>query len=384
LYGGYPDILFDAVVDEETGVCAPTIDPSAVSSYEYGAKGWLTWLSLAIMLAEALTSLSFLALKQIGPACKAACGGDGAETDDVEVAPLKQRVPATWWMTGLLIASAATVGTISPLFNIPYWQSILSVFLSCFIGVLAVRALGATDLNPASGVGKLSQLIFAAIPGTGVVTNVIAGGIAESAAIQAGDLMQDMKAAHILRSSPRAMFMGQLIGASVSSFVTVAAYNLYQNIYNIGDPNGGFPAPSMHIWRDMAEVLSKGTDELDPSVMDVGLYLVIAGIALPVLEEILPTALHAFLPSGVALGMGIYVTPNWIFPRFVGSLWELVWRKCAPEHYDTHMLMVASGLVLGEGFFSIFALVIDGVGMPKFELTMIEGGGGGGGGGGGH
>lgn len=101
LYGGYPDILFDAVVDEETGVCAPTIDPSvrgegsgpansttppnlseceqAVSSYEYGAKGWLTWLSLAIMLAEALTSLSFLALKQIGPACKAACGGDGAE-----------------------------------------------------------------------------------------------------------------------------------------------------------------------------------------------------------------------------------------------------------------------------------------------------------------
>jgi len=46
--------------------------------------------------------------------------------------------------------------------------------------------------------------------------------------------------------------------------------------------------------------------------------------------------------------------------------------------------MVASGLVLGEGFFSIFALVIDGVGMPKFELTMIEGGGGGGGGGGGH
>ena len=116
----------------------------------------------------------------------------------------------------------------------PYRQSILSVFLSCFIGVLAVRALGATDLNPASGVGKLSQLIFAAIPGTGVVTNVIAGGIAESAAIQAGDLMQDMKAAHILRSSPRAMFMGQLIGASVSSFVTVAAYNLYQNIYNIG------------------------------------------------------------------------------------------------------------------------------------------------------
>ena len=51
----------------------------------------------------------------------------------------------------------------------------------------------------------------------------------------------------------------------------------------------------------------------------MGLYLVIAGIALPVLEEILPTALHAFLPSGVALGMGIYVTPNWIFPRFVGA-----------------------------------------------------------------
>lgn len=40
----------------------------------------------------------------------------------------------------------------------------------------SVRALGETDLNPVSGLGKISQLVFALIQPGNVVANIIAGG----------------------------------------------------------------------------------------------------------------------------------------------------------------------------------------------------------------
>ena len=44
-----------------------------------------------------------------------------------------------------------------------------------------------------SGVGKVSQLVFAFVAPGNVVSNILAGGIAEAGAQQAGDLMQDLK-----------------------------------------------------------------------------------------------------------------------------------------------------------------------------------------------
>lgn len=40
-----------------------------------------------------------------------------------------------------------------------------------------VRALGETDLNPVSGLGKISQLIFAVVQPSNIVANLVAGGV---------------------------------------------------------------------------------------------------------------------------------------------------------------------------------------------------------------
>lgn len=56
-----------------------------------------------------------------------------------------------------------------------------------------VRSLGETDLNPVSAIGKISQLIFAVVQPGNIVANLVAGGLSEAGAAQAGDLMQDLK-----------------------------------------------------------------------------------------------------------------------------------------------------------------------------------------------
>lgn len=48
--------------------------------------------------------------------------------------------------------------------------------------------------------------------------------------------MQDLKTGHLLRASPRAQFIGQLVGSFFSVFVAVGAYMLYSNSYEIPGP----------------------------------------------------------------------------------------------------------------------------------------------------
>lgn len=47
---------------------------------------------------------------------------------------------------------------LSILFSMPIYEPVLAVGAAALVAILAVRALGETDLNPASGVGKLSQV----------------------------------------------------------------------------------------------------------------------------------------------------------------------------------------------------------------------------------
>ena len=61
------------------------------------------------------------------------------------------------------------------------------MFLNSLSGRLMncrVRALGETDLNPVSGLGKISQLLFALLQPGNVVANIVAGGVAEAGAQQ--------------------------------------------------------------------------------------------------------------------------------------------------------------------------------------------------------
>lgn len=71
---------------------------------------------------------------------------------------------------------------------------IVALPLAFILSIVGVRALGQTDLNPVSGISKLTQLVFALIvPASNpaaVLINVIAGAISEAGAQQAGDIMQ--------------------------------------------------------------------------------------------------------------------------------------------------------------------------------------------------
>ena len=69
-------------------------------------------------------------------------------------------------------------------------------------------------------------------------------------------------------------------------------------------------------------------------------------------------AVRERLPSGIAIAIGMYVTPNWTIPRVIGGFTSYLWGRASPDHSKRYMIVLASGFVLGEGVISIVTAVL--------------------------
>ena len=151
---------------------------------------------------------------------------------------------------------------------IPISLNILAILLALVLSIMGVRALGETDLNPVSGISKLTQLIFAlVVPTTGVhkdhaiIINLLAGAVSEAGALQAGDILQDLKAGHLIGASPKAQFYGQIIGSVLGAFVSAVVYKLYVSVYEI--PGDVFQVPTAYVWIFTARLVTgRGLPEM--------------------------------------------------------------------------------------------------------------------------
>ena len=215
--------------------------PGEMGDWKTGGRGWILWISLGIMLADCLVGLTVVTIKTLISLNQHRYERiDGEEKED-EDAPEDQRISSRTTLIGLFASSVLCIIAVKIVFNgVPLYAIIVAIAIALLLSVLGVRALGETDLNPVSGIGKVSQLIFAVIiprsnPQT-IIINLIAGGIAEAGAQQAGDLMQDLKTGHLLGASPKVQFYGQLIGSLWSAIISAGIYKLYTLVYEIPGP----------------------------------------------------------------------------------------------------------------------------------------------------
>ena len=174
----------------------------------------------------------------------------------------------------LLYGSCSTALADRQLGTIPCCYSCLrEVSVAVVSGVTSVKASGpinrscpstrqSPDMNPVQQFPCFEaslatvmcwQVVFALVAPGRVVPNLVAGAIAEAGAQQAGDMMQDFKAAHLLSVSPRAQFLAMLVGSGASVFVSVVAYELYTAAWPLFGPE--LPAPTARIWLDMASLV---------------------------------------------------------------------------------------------------------------------------------
>ncbi|KAG0237659.1 hypothetical protein BGW41_008324 [Actinomortierella wolfii] len=386
-----------------------------VKSSDTGARGWILWVSLGVMIAEAVVSLlAVVTLSAISHyryrvherrlAERAAAierarsqAEQTGHADDIEIlaheielarqveedAPESELVPLKIWVIGLILSSALCLLLIWVIFkdqHMPVYATLLALVLGSLLSVLGVRALGSTDLNPVSGIGKVSQFVFAGVVPGGIVANLIAGGIAEAGAQQAGDLMQDLKTGHLMGASPRAQFYGQLIGSVASVFISTGVYRLYSNAYTL--PSDTFPVPTAHVWLQLARLVNGQSlpQHTGPFIWGFAALFAVLTLITSIFSD---TAFLkkkngqprtrpewvTWIPNGIAFAIGMYNLPNFTLARFVGGVISLWWDHHCAKYAGSpkakyarlgrvFLIIIASGFVLGEGTFSIVNLVL--------------------------
>ncbi|TLD25669.1 putative oligopeptide transporter [Venturia nashicola] len=384
--------------------------PGPVDDWTTGSKGWIVWISLAIMLADSLVSLGWLILRPIvyyGPALFRHCqraykegdwksiadfdpvssegysaisGSEDVDTPTVAKfqraeeeadAPASHLISAkTTWIC-LFLSLGICVGAVHYTFAnlIPLRLTLLALFLALFLSVMGVRALGETDLNPVSGISKLTQLLFAfVVPRSNknaVIINLIAGALSESGALQAGDLMQDLKAGHLLGAAPKAQFYGQLVGSAVGAVLSACVYKLYTRVYSI--PGDLFQVPTGFVWIFTARLV---TGEGLPRM--VAQWALGSGLMFAVLTMVRTwsrtstgwkKAMLPWVPGGIAVAVGMYNTPSFTLARAIGGLINLYWSKYLKKS-EMPIIVLASGLILGEGLCSIVNLLLASLEVP--------------------
>ena len=285
--------------------------PGPVNDWESGSKGWIVWVSLTIMLADSLISLGWLILRPLvlrapryfakikDPVGRgsfrsyfhldwlkrdgytalrtssesASLGHQTSNTYEPETdfssqsedlpevdAPPEHLVSNRMVVILAILSIGVCILSVRIVFNalIPFYAILLAILLALLLSIMGVRALGETDLNPVSGISKLTQLFFAlVIPASNpnaIIINLLAGAISESGALQAGDMMQDLKAGHLLGAAPKAQFYGQMIGSFVGAIVSAGVYQLYTSVYEV--PSGMFQVPTAYVWIFTARLVT--------------------------------------------------------------------------------------------------------------------------------
>ncbi|KAI1151117.1 OPT oligopeptide transporter protein-domain-containing protein [Nemania diffusa] len=392
--------------------------PGPINDWETGSKGWIVWTSLAIMLADAVISLGHIALRPIiehGPALLMSLGQrydrgglrglfqrhptgyTTVATDETtnrrhstssagglsgissfrdeqgtrkiwnhDDAPPEQLVGTKTVTIGLVLSILFCIGSIHITFGelVPLYGTIIAVFMAMLLSIMGVRALGETDLNPVSGISKIAQLFFALIiPQTNkasVLINLIAGAVSEAGALQAGDLMQDLKTGHLLGAAPKAQFWGQIIGATVGAVVSAWIYRLYTAVYEV--PGDLFQVPTAFVWIFTARLVTgKGLPYMAREFA-MGAAVIFAVFTILRTKGI-RKKWHAYIPGGIAVAVGMYNVPSFTLARTVGGLMNWYWRVRLGRD-DTPLIVLASGFILGEGFLSIANLILQSARVP--------------------
>ena len=296
------------------------------------AQGIVSSLGMGLMMGSGVG----VVLKDILPKAAGVLRGRGSKSSE---GGSRSRLDAS--VLALMVAAAALLACIGLGFG-PL-VAVVVVLLSFVTTIMSAQSVGQTGIDPMEIFGLIVLLAVAAFSDVSQVQLFFVAGVVAVACGLAGDVMSDFKTGAIIGTSPRAMWVGQAIGALLGTVISVAVLTTLASAYGT-DAFG----PGKLFVSAQASVVATMVSGI-PSVPAFALGLV-AGIALYFLG----------LPA-MMFGLGIYLPFYMSLSAALGALVKLAYdRVCKARGVDRSSsgeqgILVASGVLGGE---SIVGVVI--------------------------
>lgn len=274
---------------------------------------------------------------------------------------LKEGIPPWLAITGYIGLAIISIIVVPHLFAPVKWYYVLICY--SFAPVLAfcnAYGCGLTDWSLASTYGKLALFIFGAWAGTngGVMVSLAMCGVMMSIVATAADLIQDFKTGYLTLSSPRSMFVSQLIGAAMGCILAPSTFWLFYKAFPIGDPDGLYKAPYAVVFRSMALIGVEGFSALPAHCLELCYGMFAAAVLINLMRDMLPKRISQYVPIPMAMAIPFYIGGYFAIDMFVGSVIRFVYEKIDRAKSDVMSPAIAAGLICGDGVWTIPSAVL--------------------------
>ncbi|XP_031736985.1 probable metal-nicotianamine transporter YSL7 isoform X2 [Cucumis sativus] len=238
------------------------------------------------------------------------------------------------------------------------WYYILVLYvIAPVLAFCNAYGTGLTDWSLASAYGKLAIFIIGAWAGAthgGAVAGLAACGVMINIVATASDLMQDFKTGYMTLSSPRSMFVSQVVGTAMGCVISPCVFWLFYKAFDdIGQPESAYPAPYATVYRNMALLAVEGVSSLPKNCLYLSYLFFAAAIVLNLIRDLLEKKVSQYIPIPTAMAIPFYIGPYFAIDMCLGSLILFVWEKINKAKADAFAPAVASGLICGDGIWTL-------------------------------
>lgn len=268
------------------------------------AQGIVSSLGMGLMMGSGIG----VVVRDILPAAFRSAH-NGRRDDDRANAPARAFGKLDRSVLALLVAAAALL--VCLVLGLSPIACAVVVVLAFVTTIMSAQSVGQTGIDPMEIFGLIVLLVIAALGESDQVRLFFVAGVVAVACGLAGDVMSDFKTGKIIGTDPRAMWIGQAIGALIGCAVSVAVMCALLNAYG-ADAFG----PGKLFVSAQASVVATMVSGI-PSVSAFALGLV-AGVALYCLG----------IPS-MMLGLGVYLPFYMTLSASLGAAVKIVYDRVA-------------------------------------------------------
>ncbi|CAL9753400.1 unnamed protein product [Musa acuminata subsp. burmannicoides] len=271
---------------------------------------------------------------------------------------LKEEIPGWIAYGGYVALAVLSIVTLPHVFPPLKWYYILVAYVVApVLAFCNAYGCGLTDWNMASTYGKLAIFIFGAWAGashSGVLAGLASCGVVMCTVCTASDLMQDFRTGYLTMSSPRSIFVSQVIGIAMGCVIAPCVFWLFYNAFtDIGVPGSQYPAPFALMYRNMAILGVDGFSSLPKHCLALCYSFFALAIAINLAKDLSPKKVARLIPIPMAMAIPFYIGSSVAVDMCVGSVILYVWAKIDQEAADASGPAVASGLICGDGLWSL-------------------------------
>ncbi|KAL3628975.1 putative metal-nicotianamine transporter ysl7 [Castilleja foliolosa] len=276
---------------------------------------------------------------------------------------LNDQIPKWFAVGGYVAIAAISTITLPHIFHQLEWYHIIVIY--AFAPTLAfcnAFGCGLTDWSLASTYGKLAIFTIGAWAGSsngGILAGLAACGVMMNIVSTASDLMQDFKTGYLTLASPRSMFISQVIGTAMGCVISPCVFWVFYKAFpDLGLPTSEYPAPFATVYYNMAKLGVEGFSALPDNCLNLCYAFFAAAILINLVRDCLGKKRSWFIPLPMAMAIPFYLGSYFAIDMCLGSLILFIWQKINKAKADAFGPAVASGLICGDGIWTLPSSVL--------------------------